>query len=579
MGDYALMKSRPFDMGDLKCGGITVSRVAYPSSEKLRDLLADIERRKLALPDFQRDFVWDPQATEELIESICRNFPAGSLLQIRNSAGFYFAPREVAGAPELDGHSPDYLILDGQQRLTSLYQALYGRGHHRYFANLQAMIDEREMDECIFCLRSREAARDYGSVGQQAAALVFPLQQVFGEGVGFERWLDQIIKIRPEEGEEGDRLKEQLRDVHDQWLRNLADYEFPMVTLDGATSAEAVCTIFETLNRTGVKLSVFDLLTARFWPEDVRLRDLWDRAQHEHPIITDFEIDPYYVLQSIALFTAVGAPDCRRGDVLKLKTGQIQAGWDRVVAGLALTLQILRDDCGVVLPRWLPYFTMLIPAAAAMAAASEITGPQIGAVRSKLQRWFWCSVFGQSYESSPNSQCARDYPQLRAWFEGGPPPQSVADFRFDPALLQEITPRQRAVYRGVIALILRNGARDFHYAHRITAAMITEKKMDDHHIFPKAFLHETRPNLAEHLRECVLNRTLIDKETNQRISGRAPSDYLEEVSEAVPSQIGIILQSHLLPDGEDSAIWRDCFEDFLHERQSLLSAEIVQVTS
>jgi hypothetical protein len=130
-----------------------------------------------------------------------------------------------------------------------------------------------------------------------------------------------------------------------------------------------------------------------------------------------------------------------------------------------------------------------------------------------------------------------------------------------------------------MALVLRNGARDFHNGQRITATMIAERKIDDHHIFPKAYLRRTRPNLADDLRDCVLNRTLLDKETDQRISQRAPSDYLTDISQTIPGQIGPILKSHLLPDAEGSSLWRDCFEEFLQERQALLCDEIVRVTS
>jgi uncharacterized protein with ParB-like and HNH nuclease domain len=95
-----------------------------------------IHNRAMALPDFQRDFVWDPDATDELIESIISNYPAGTLLRIKNGQQLLLQPRAIEGAPELNGTKPAYLILDGQQRLTSLYQALYGQGEHRYYLNL-----------------------------------------------------------------------------------------------------------------------------------------------------------------------------------------------------------------------------------------------------------------------------------------------------------------------------------------------------------------------------------------------------------------------------------------------------------
>ncbi|MQA05209.1 MAG: DUF262 domain-containing protein [Streptosporangiales bacterium] len=91
--------------------------------------LDQIENRDLALPDFQRSFVWDPGATRELVVSIIRGFPAGALLLMQGGAQV-FAPRAVEEAPELNG-PPSYLVLDGQQRMSSLYQAFSGKGSHR----------------------------------------------------------------------------------------------------------------------------------------------------------------------------------------------------------------------------------------------------------------------------------------------------------------------------------------------------------------------------------------------------------------------------------------------------------------
>ncbi len=106
----------------------------------LKDLLAEIHNRTTVLPDFQRDFVWEPGATQELIVSIANNYPAGSILRVRD-AKRVFAAREFEGAPALDGAKHTFLVLDGQQRLTSLYQAFYGVGEHRYYLDLGKLID------------------------------------------------------------------------------------------------------------------------------------------------------------------------------------------------------------------------------------------------------------------------------------------------------------------------------------------------------------------------------------------------------------------------------------------------------
>ena len=556
-----------------------MARIFYPSSEKLAYLLESIHNREVALPDFQRDFVWDPRATEELLESILQNYPAGSLLRIRNKGGFFFAPREVAGAPALDAHSPSYLVLDGQQRLTSLYQALYGTGNHRYFIDLRRLLEGGDLDDCVFYLRKLRAERRFGTVERQAKDLVFPLAVVFGHPEGFEGWLDQVVDWHDGDKETSKELKQGLRRLRNEWIKNIEDYEFPVVTLGEETEVEAVCTIFETLNRTGVKLSVFDLLAARFWPENVRLRDLWDEARTEYPIIGEFDVDPYYILQAIAIFTARAAPSCKRSDVLKMEVEQIQKGWAPVVRGVADMLQMLRDDCGVVHPGWLPYNPMLIPAGALFARHEGATGPQIGAIRDKIKRWFWCSVFGQAYENAPNSQAVKDVADLTSWFAGGDEPESVRNFSFEPDVLRETTVRQRALYRGCVALILRSEARDFHSGKRITASMVLEMKIDDHHVFPKGFLADSSESVTATLRDCVLNRTLIDKETNIRIGKKAPADYLAEIEKTLGiERLDGVLRSHLLPGGTGSSLREGRFSDFLDERQRLFAEKIEEVT-
>jgi uncharacterized protein with ParB-like and HNH nuclease domain len=122
----------------------------------------------MALPDFQRDFVWDPYATDELIESIISNYPAGTLLRIKNGQELLFQPRAFAGATDLNGVKPAYLVLDGQQRLTSLYQAFYGKGEHRYYLDLAALESGKDLEDAAFYLRTQDGEKKYGTIEQQA---------------------------------------------------------------------------------------------------------------------------------------------------------------------------------------------------------------------------------------------------------------------------------------------------------------------------------------------------------------------------------------------------------------------------
>jgi hypothetical protein len=547
----------------------------------LRQLLASIHDRERGLPDFQRDFVWDPDATQELICSVASTYPAGSLLEIRNT-GNLLKPREVEGAPSLDGRQPSYLILDGQQWLTSLYQALYGVGEHRYFLRLSEMMSKDDdptddFETAIFHLKKEKGEKLYGTLARQANELVLPLAAVFGEG-GFFNWLDRALEHKNLARNAERELRERLRDVYEAWIKPIEDYPFPLVTLSEKTEMDAVCTIFETLNRRGVKLTVFELLTARFWSKGESLRDRWAQACDEYPDLDEegFGIDPYYVLQAIALMAEDRAPSCKRRDVLELKPEEVTRRWGAAVDGLAEGLEILRTECGIVARDLLPYETMLYPLAAVWARGRRAKGAAHGAHRDKLILWFWCSVFGQAYENSPNSQAAKDVAELRRWFEGGEAPATVRGFEFDSSQLRETTTRQRALFRGVLAAVVRHGARDFHRVERLDAKLLEEEKVDVHHIFPRRFLGDRYP---ARLVNSALNQTLIDARTNRSIGGRAPSQYIDVVEKGLKAgRLVDVLRSHLVSKEAEAALRRDDFDGFLRAREATIAAEITQLT-
>ena len=239
----------------------------------LKDLLSEIHNRTTVLPDFQRNFVWEPGATQELIVSIASNYPAGSILRVRD-AKRVFAAREFEGSPSLDGAKHTFLVLDGQQRLTSLYQAFYGVGDHRYFLSLGKLTDGSDFEDAIFHIRATTKwAKAREDFALQAKELLLPLSVLKGGAGGFGRWGRQVARQLADR--ERIVLEDALDSIEEMWINVIDDYHFPVVTLSEKTEADALCTIFETLNRTGVKLSVFELLTARFWPRNVKLRELW----------------------------------------------------------------------------------------------------------------------------------------------------------------------------------------------------------------------------------------------------------------------------------------------------------------
>lgn len=547
--------------------------------ELKKDLLNIIDVRDMALPDFQRDFVWQPRQTQELIISLAKSYPAGSLLRIESDKPM-FKPRAFAGAPSLNGHKPKYLVLDGQQRLTSLYQALYGTGDYLFYVNLKDLVDGKGIEEAFFYENRKKAIDRYGSIKKQAEKRILPLSVLFGDE-GFHAWLDQIDDaLNQDENSKGlpSEERKSIRNAYENSVAPIVNYEFPVVTLTNNPSLEAVCTIFETLNNTGVRLSVFDLLSARYFAEGYNLRELWEKDLAATKYLDLFEIDPYYILQVIC---SQVTNSVKRSDVLNLKAPKVVEAWDDAIWGMEEFLSMLYLECGVLTPELLSYNTIVIPAAAIFMKNRGLKGVAWVNFRPKIKRWYWCSVFGQTYESSPTSQSITDISQFQTWLDGGEPPQSVANFAFNSSDLYKITTKQRAVYRGLMCLLLRTPSLDFHTTKPITTALLKQRIVDDHHIFPKAYLAEAsqgNPRFDTIEVDCVLNRTLIDKETNQRIGKNPPSVYLKVIRDELknhsgdPAVLERILASHQLPSEPDSPLWRDDFVGFCISREALLKS-------
>jgi uncharacterized protein with ParB-like and HNH nuclease domain len=120
------------------------------------ELLPMLDKAQVVLPEFQRSFVWRPADIDLLLTSLVQGFPSGSLLFLRADANLELAWRPVEGAPASNGGAPHYLVLDGQQRLTSLSLALNGRGDHVFMMDLNCC-DDGDLDNGVYAIRRTKA--------------------------------------------------------------------------------------------------------------------------------------------------------------------------------------------------------------------------------------------------------------------------------------------------------------------------------------------------------------------------------------------------------------------------------------
>ena len=264
-------------------------RTAEPA---LSELLDSIHSGKVQLPDFQRGSVWDDNHIRSLIASISRSFPIGSVMLLENGGdGVRFKPRTVEGAPSTSV-APEQLILDGQQRMTSLYLALRsgkpvatrtekGKDVDRYYyIDISACLDrEADREDAVVSISpervirtnfNRDMALDLSSTDKEHQNGHFPLSALFSNT--YYEWCQGY---RTHHNYDAEKMAE-LDAFERQIIQRFRSYRVPAIELTRDTSKEAVCLVFEKVNTGGVALTVFELMTATYAAEEYDLRQDWD---------------------------------------------------------------------------------------------------------------------------------------------------------------------------------------------------------------------------------------------------------------------------------------------------------------
>jgi hypothetical protein len=518
-----------------------------PDKRRVIGLVEQGHEGRICLPNFQRDFVWTREEVADLVRSIIRGYFIGSLLLLRCDANDPpFAPIFLRGAksPLADPH-PELLILDGQQRLSSLIYALTAPDlslkdssqRRWFFVNLDVLLSEPDSDEVVFD-RARRELRGLDTRETQFEQRILPCTELLTQQA-FYNWRDGYDDwARANDTAAHDRYRSVRRDGWTSAVSAFQTFEVPLVELPRVDDSDhesigRVCAIFEKLNSTGVDLSVYDLLTARLYRSGIRLHELWSEACKTHPRLQAWskgKADEHkfgvLVLRTLALLRGL---DPKPRILIDLEPASFAEDWrgaaSAIERALELTTMVGPDGFGVFAEKWLPGFG-LIPILAAL--RSEIDSKKLGEhERADLRHWYWCNVFTERYSSAVESKSRKDYVELtRHWFEGGAEPEVFHEARRligAPGFrIRGSASYASAVYSGTFCLLALRHAQDWRRGEDIRL-----QELQDHHIFPQAFLK--RHGITKRVDvNSIANRTLISNETNGKIKDKAPADYLRD---------------------------------------------------
>lgn len=571
------------------------------TKRNLYEILKDVNSGKIQLPDFQRGWVWDDDRIKGVIASVAKSFPIGAVMLLETgNENIRFKTKPVEGVVGLNGTKPEMLILDGQQRITSLYQAIMtnrvvntrnSKGYEikrwYYIDMVKALDTDSDLEEAIFSINEnkiitenigRDIILDLSTEENEFKNLMYPVSMVDN----YDEWRTKFIEYW-----DYDRDKIKFwNEFEKKIIKGFNGYNLPVIVMKKENTKEAVCQVFEKVNTGGVSLTVFELLTASFASDGFDLKADWEDIKNK--------FKPYKILnntsntdiiQAITLYSTfnkrlaaitsgltenIPSVSAKRKEMLNLTLSEYLKYRDEIVEGFIKSSKILVEN-HIFNSRDLPYSTQLVPMAAILAKL----GDKIDNVgnKNKLMRWFWCGVFGELYGSANETRYALDMIQVTDWIENNAEePKTIYDANFSPSRLNTLRTRNSAAYKGVYALMMDENTKDWLSATKIDFSTYFSESIDIHHIFPVAWCEKN--NIPRNDYDCIINKTPLSGRTNRIVRGDAPSKYLERLKKRAgvsDSEFNDILRSHLVsPD----YMYKDDFYGFFNNRKEQILQRI-----
>lgn len=559
------------------------------------DLMKDIDKGNIQLPDFQRGWVWDDSRIRGLIASITQNFPVGAAMFLEyGNANVRFKYRMIEGAPSCKAQ-PEQLILDGQQRLTSIYASMCSpnaiktrtdKGNEIkrfYYIDIAKAIDPAidRVEAIISVPESKRITSDFGrkidldvsTAEREYANKLFPLNIILDDEKSFE-WERAYLAYHSHSHEASD----EYRTFRGKIIMTVTHYKIPVISLDKDTPKEAVCQVFENVNQGGVSLTVFELVTAVFAMDDFELRKDWEKRKSNHlngdilNIVTATDFLTACTL--LSAYEKKGVVSCKKKDVLNLKLADYQKYADVLMQGFEEAEMLLFEE-RIFVSRDLPYTTQLIPLAVLCALLLPDRRIKNSNVKNKIKRWYWCGVFGELYGSANETRYVNDVVGVMNWLNGGELPKTIVDSYFNPMRLLMLQSRRSAAYKGIVALIMKNHSRDFISGQEMDLVLYKAAGIDIHHIFPKNYCKSRGYDDIKW--DSIINKTPLSYSTNREIGGVAPSEYLARIEKKKVEQTDLCdyLASHWIDMADCMS---DDFERFIVHRARKILDAIANVT-
>lgn len=518
-----------------------IQKIKIKSDYKLADIVYEVERGILRIPQFQREFVWQKSRVIKLLESIYQEYSIGSFFFWNAPENYYDFYRDIAELhlPQPDKHDKITYILDGQQRLTSLYVTikgltLFGKDYRTICFDLdfKTFVDRRPDNKRFISV-----------------------SDLLSEAEASDELYETLNSER----------KKVWRDCN----RHFTNYPFSAIEVRDKDLDE-VCEIFERINQGGQKLNLFDLVAARVWTPEFDLRKAVNQISSEFKDKGFKDVTNEVFLQTLSL---IAKGSCTRVVQLQLRSEDVARVWQATVDALNLATDYVRHNFGVVNSLFLPYPSML--AVIAYLFYQNDSRSLNHRQTELLAKWFWQTAFAERYGASILTLMTEDRKLMDQIAQGEEPDINYSFWLDIDALIKIRMYRKSAIKNAVLCLLARKNPR--HFKNNALLPLGEEyfsvfNNAERHHIFPASIVKKSYPQAMVH---SLPNFCFIPAELNKEISNQKPSAYFEKYSLINPD-FSDTLATHLIPYTE--AVKTDNFMSFLASRAALLLDEITHIT-
>lgn len=540
---------------------------------ELSELMREVSSGKEQLPEFQRGWTWDNDRIRGIIASLSQGYPMGAIMRLEyGNENVRFKYRTIEGVT-VTGVTPEFLILDGQQRLTSMYRATCckepvetttekGKEIKRYYyLDIKKCLDESEDrvdaviavpgDRKVKINFDRDVVLDLSTRELEFEHEMFPINIIFDSNAR-EDWADGYKEYH----EYDKAFMEKYKQFRTQVIDTIVGYKLPVITLGKETPREAVCKVFENVNTGGVPLTVFELVTATFATYDFDLRKDWIECRDKirgkgETLNTDVMegVDETSFLTAITLYTTYLSDKmttCKKKDVLALNFEDYKKNRDILLEGYKMARKLLFQQY-VFRKRDLPYTTQLIPLSAICAVIGTATF-NLPSTQKILAKWFWCGIMGEMYGGANETRYATDIEDVVAEIQGKDSQnRTINAAYFSATRLLSLQTRNSAAYKGIMALVYREQCRDFMQGITMDIVKSMDESPDIHHIFPEAYCKKM--GLDKTKWNSIVNKTPLLPASNRQIGGDAPSVYSGNImkkAEIDEVELRFRIKSHLV---------------------------------